>query len=219
MEDNKYSRGKIYKLVPKVYEGEYIPYYGSTIEKHLSARLAKHKCQYKANLKGKSNFTSSFKLFDEYGIDNIEIILIEDYNCNNKYELESRERYYIENNNCINKQIPTRTAKEHYEDNKDKILEKCKKYREENNEHIKEYKKEYAINNNDKIKERNKKYREDNIIKIKDKKKKYYEDNKNKILEKIDCLCGGKYVIYSKTRHLKSNKHMNFINNNNNNDI
>jgi hypothetical protein len=37
--ENKYSRGKIYKLVPKVYEGEFKPYFGSTIEAYLSKRL------------------------------------------------------------------------------------------------------------------------------------------------------------------------------------
>jgi hypothetical protein len=54
---------------------------------------------------------SSYKLFEDYGINNIDIILVENYPCNNKYELEAKERWYIENNDSINKNIPTRTKK------------------------------------------------------------------------------------------------------------
>ena len=38
--ENKYQEGKIYKIVCNI-TGEV--YYGSTIEKYLSSRLAKHK--------------------------------------------------------------------------------------------------------------------------------------------------------------------------------
>ena len=51
-------------------------------------------------------------MFEKYGINNTDIILVESYPCENKNELHSRERYYIENNNCVNKIIPTRTSKE-----------------------------------------------------------------------------------------------------------
>jgi hypothetical protein len=62
--------GKIYKLVPIIYEGEFIIYYGSTVEKFLSTRLAKHKAQYKLQIDGKiNNYYTSFKLFDDYGIE------------------------------------------------------------------------------------------------------------------------------------------------------
>ena len=62
--------------------------------------------------------------------------LLENYPCNNKYELETRERYHIENNECINRMIPTRTSKE---------------WRDDNKEIIKENKKIYAINNREKL--------------------------------------------------------------------
>ena len=164
MEDNKYSRGKIYKLVPKVYEGEYIAYYGSTVETYLSKRLQKHKASYKMFLEGKTNNNlTSFKLFEDQGLDNIDIILVEDYPCNNKYELEARERFYIfyiEGNICLNKVIPTRTLKEYYIDNKLNILK---------------VKKNYEINNKDKIKEQRKKYRNEHKVNIKEKYDQYYQ--------------------------------------------
>jgi hypothetical protein len=139
METNKYSRGKIYKLVPRTYEGEYIPYYGSTIDKYLSSRLSGHKNTYKNYKNGIiKKKTSSYELFENYGIDNVDIILLENYPCNSKYELESRERYYIEGNNCVNKIIPTRSKKEYLIINKEHKKEYDNKYYNENIEKIKE---------------------------------------------------------------------------------
>ena len=63
---------------------------------------------------------SSYLLFDKYGIDNCEIVWIEDYPCERKEQLTARERYYIENINCVNKLIPGRTNHEYYEANEEK---------------------------------------------------------------------------------------------------
>jgi hypothetical protein len=43
--------------------------------------------------------------------------------------------------------------------------------------------------------------------------KKYYEINKEKLKQKVDCECGGKYTKIHLSRHIKSIKHQNFINN------
>ena len=60
---------------------------------------------------------------------------------------------YIENNECVNKYIPTRTAKERYEDNKDKILDRNRQYHKGNRDTCKilDQKKQYRENNKDKI--------------------------------------------------------------------
>ena len=173
METNKYSKGKIYKLVAKVYEGECIPYYGSTCQEYLSSRLSGHKAHYKCYLNGKHRFLTSFKLFENYGIENVEIILVEDFPCDNKYQLEARENFYIVNNECLNKIHPTRTIKEWYSDNLEKITEQTKEYRKNNLDKIKEYNKEYKIINGEKIKEYHKEYRINNDEKIKE----YYRNN------------------------------------------
>ena len=105
-----YSKGKIYAI--KSYQTEYI-YIGSTTQL-LSSRLGKHRGDYRDN-KGTSKNILQYE--DYY------IVLIENYPCNNKEELEKRERYYIEQNIkiCVNVRLPTRKQKEYKEANKDKI--------------------------------------------------------------------------------------------------
>ena len=69
-----------------------------------------------------------------------------------------------------------------------------------------EYTKEYE-------KEENQKYRENNSEKIKEYQKEYYENNSEKLNEKCSCDCGGKFTYKNKLRHLKTNKHLDYINN------
>jgi len=124
-----YQEGKIYKIVDNTTGNIYI---GSTAEKYLSRRLQRHLVNYKRYIDKKEKYVSSFEILKN---NNFEILLLETFPCNNKYELEQKERYYIENNTCVNKNIPTRTnkewceenkkySKEYYENNKEKILEK-----------------------------------------------------------------------------------------------
>lgn len=125
-----------------------------------------------------------YKYVSNVGWDNVKIELIEEYNCNSKKELETRERYYIDElKPDLNVIRPGRTKKEYYNDNKDKI---------------KILNREYKNNNKDKIAERNKIYRQKNM----DKKK-----------EKYTCECGSELTLCKKSRHEKSIKHMNYINN------
>ena len=123
---NKYSRGKIYKIVDNTNDNIYI---GSTVEKYLTNRLSKHKYNKKCR---------SILIIKNGDYD---IKLIENYPCESKEELESREAYYIRNTTCVNKQIPGRTQKEYQKTNKEKISEYQKEYKENNKEAIKEYKK------------------------------------------------------------------------------
>ena len=126
-----YQNGKIYKLVSFQTDKIYI---GSTCEK-LTVRKAKHKSDYKRFLDGKRCSITSFEILK---YDDVDIILLEKCPCENKEELHRKERFYIENtNNCVNKYIPTRTDKEYYEDNREKI----KEYREQNKEKIQQQKK------------------------------------------------------------------------------
>ena len=123
-----YSQGKIYKIVCDT-TGEV--YYGATTYKYLSSRLAKHK----------NRTTCKSKQILDRG--NYSIVLVEEYPCDNKEQLNRRERYYIENNDCINKIIPTRTQKEWYEANKDKVKKCRKEWYENNKDYMKEYQKQY----------------------------------------------------------------------------
>ena len=113
-------------------------YIGSTCKPRLSQRLTKHRGNYKQWKKGNYSHVRSFDLFDKYGVDNCNILLLESYPCLNIDELRKKECYYIKNIPCVNKNIPGRTVKE-----------SKKQYYENNIEHIKEY----YINNIDHIKE------------------------------------------------------------------
>ncbi len=124
----KLKVGKIYKLIDNTNENIYI---GSTT-RTLNQRLSKHKSDYNRFLNSKGRNVTSYNIIknNDYRIELIKYVIYKD-----KKELFQRERYYIENNNCINKNIPLRTHKEYYIDNK----EHYKEYRGDNKERIKEY--------------------------------------------------------------------------------
>ena len=166
-----YKNGKIYKLVC---DETNLTYIGSTTQS-LSKRFNEHKSDKKKNrLKTISNMIEP------------KIYLIEDYPCERKEQLNMRERYFIENMECINKNIPCRTFKEHYLDNKEKI---CKKTNE------------YYWNNKEKHNELTRKNYEKNKEKISERQK-----------EKITCECGEIICRGSKSKHIKSFKHISFFN-------
>ena len=129
-----YENGKIYKIEPKVDYDEGDIYIGSTTKKYLSQRMVKHRHNYKQYKEGKRAKTMSYDLFDKYGIENCDIILLESVEANSKDELSAREAHYIRTNKCVNKAIPLRTRKEHYEDNKDKVCNQMKQYYDNNKE-------------------------------------------------------------------------------------
>ncbi len=72
-------------------------------------------------MNNKVNSVSIYDLFNKYGIDNCNIFLLENYNCNDINELRAKEGEYIKKFKCINKIIPGRTIKEYYETIKIKL--------------------------------------------------------------------------------------------------
>ena len=119
--DNKYSRGKIYKITSSQTDKIYI---GSTI-RTLVKRFECHHNNFR-------NYGIGIRSCEILKYNDASIILIEEYPCNNKKELEIRERYYIENmKNVINHNIPTRTKKEWAENYKDQQKINTKKYKRE----------------------------------------------------------------------------------------
>ena len=169
-----YKNGKIYKIISDYTDKCYI---GSTCQL-LSARFANHKHCSKHYDPDKNHFRTSSILF-EYN--DVQIVLIENYPCKNKEELHARERYWIENLECVNKVVPTRTHKQYYEENKEKISQHKKECREENKEKISQHKKEYYEEHKEEISQHKKEYREENKEKISQHKKEYYEEHKEEI--------------------------------------
>jgi hypothetical protein len=184
-----YKNGKIYKIVCNITGDQYI---GSTC-KSLTQRLANHRSAYKQLLNdNKKNYTTSFKILEK---NDYNIILLEDYPCNNKEQLNARERHYIETLECVNKQQKlNRTkidAQEYRKLNHEKINEQIKKYKEDNRELILSYHQNYYENNKEKL--------------------------LNMMMKKVTCDCGCIYSIGHRTRHFKTKKHLLKINNSENN--
>jgi len=192
--DERYENGVIYMIKHKTDDTKEF-YIGSS--KDFKQRCMKHKSD--CNNQNDKNYNLKVYKYirDNDGWDAWEIILLYDYPCKNRNELELEEKRAVkEYKSTLNKIIPRRTIQEWYNDNKEKILEKMKEQYEDNKEKIAEYKKEYHINNKEKIK----KYQ-----------KEWYEDNKEEINKKramkINCdICNAIVCKLHISRHKRSQK-------------
>jgi len=225
-----YSKAVIYKLVCNDLNIKDI-YVGSTCNFINRKYTHKSMCN---NEKGQNYNLAVYQCIRfNGGWDNFSMVMIEQFSCKNKRELETRERFWIEKlQSTLNRLIPTRNWKEYREDNKEQYREQTKKYRENNKEKIKEYeslpdtkerrrqyKKEWGLKNKERLSEKSKEYREKNKEKLSEKRKEYYEKNKEEISEKhkeyasqkYTCICGLTMRRDSKNRHEKTKKHIRFI--------
>lgn len=165
-----YQKCMIYKLICD--EDPTFLYLGHTT--NWNRRKARHKddCVRKAHRK---LYT---RIRELGGWENIKMIWIEDYPCNNKREGESREQYWMDIlKPNMNMQFAQRNnkeyKKEYYEANKEYHAEKNRRYREANKEAIAEHR----------------------------------EANKEKSTMKFECECGGRYTHQNKSHHFKSKMH------------
>ena len=129
---NRYEKGKIYKIVDLGFNKCYI---GSTTEP-LSKRMERHRRHYQRYKETGKVDTRCCSIFDEYGIENCKILLLEDYPCRTKEELLRREGEYIKNNECLNRYIAGRTAKEYKEEYKEYFKAKRHEHYEKTKKHI-----------------------------------------------------------------------------------
>lgn len=160
-------------------------YIGSTFNR-LHKRFEGHKSDYKF----KYGEFSIHKYYDKYGIDNFKIDLIKSYEVIREHKKDFKHLHAYETlwinktKNCINKLLP---------------FSPMRYFNRKN----------YYQQNKDKYID----YREKN----KDKIKNYYEKNKYKIEEmgkvKVKCECGSLFRKSDLSRHLKTKKHQNYINN------
>ena len=124
-----YQKTKIYKIESHLGDKIYV---GSTAKEYLSQRFQQHKNAYKKWKNGKVGKYTSFELFDEYGLENCNIVLIEAYPCNSKDEKNTKEGHYIKTLNCVNKVVVGRTREESLKayQQSDKCKERTKKYQQ-----------------------------------------------------------------------------------------
>jgi hypothetical protein len=186
-----YNNSKIYTIRCKVDNS--LIYVGSTTQP-LSKRMVEHRSKH--NKEKYDSYTKPLYIkMREFGIENFYIELYEDYPCERKEQLEKKEGEItreIGNLNKVVAGIQWRTNKKendknYYDENKIEILEKNKIYRQENKTFVNQLS------------------------------KKYYEDNKLKISEQAKkehvCLCGCKVRSDGIRQHLKTQKHLSLINN------
>jgi len=191
-----YSKTLIYKLCCKNLDVKDI-YVGSTC--NFTKRKYTHKSTCN-NINDQNYNRKVYKFIRENGgFENWDMIMVEEYPCENKMQKLQRERYWYEELKAnLNIQNPKRSQKEYrlnnsekikdqkkeyYQNNLEKYKEQRKEYYKNNSEKIKEQKKEYTLNNVEKIKEQRKEYRLNNAEKIKEQKKKYRLNNAEKIKE------------------------------------
>lgn len=189
-----YNRGKIYKLCCKDANITDI-YVGSTLNHYKRKHGHKKDC----NDPKRKRYNSSLYQFIRAngGFDNWDIIVLEEYDAENKNDLLWKEREWIErlkpSLNHTNRPIITHEEKkeyyeEYYEENKERILERLKEYRQ---------------NNKEKIKKRDKKYYEANREKLLEHYRKYSS-------EKVECeICKVSFRRDSLSKHKKTKKHIN----------
>lgn len=187
-----YSKTIVYKLCCKDTSIEDI-YVGSTC--NFTKRKWEHKsgCN-NSKIKSYNIYVYQF-IRNNGGFENWDMVMIEEFSCNNKLEKEQKERYYIELlKPTLNIKIPSRNKKEYAKVNKEKISEKGKEYYKLNIDEIKKKVKDYREINKDKIKEYreinkdayneyNKIYHQLNKDKLNKKNKEYREFNKDKLKE------------------------------------
>jgi hypothetical protein len=174
-----YALGKIYKIAPIGGSADGDIYVGSTTKK-LSQRMACHRSDYKRWKEGKHHRTTSYDIFEKYGVENCVITLLEQVNATCKDDLNAKERHYIESLVCVNKCIVGRTPTEYREENREIVLKRKAVYREANREQLSTKQQEYAKANMEKILKQRAEFREANREHLKEQQLRYYQNRKLK---------------------------------------
>lgn len=197
MTDNKYQNGKIYKITGT---DDSMVYIGSTI-RTLGQRFKNHLSDYRRWKNGKYHNITAFELFEKFGVENCNMVLVEKFPCNDKESLERREGHHIKiTNGCVNIMVAGRSRKEYADDNKDSITNYQKTYYETNGEKIREN----GIANYKKNQKQKLEYA-----------KRYKEENKEKIqkikTEQLICECGCVSARNNMWRHRQTQQHMHIM--------
>lgn len=169
----KYENAVVYKLCCKD-ASITDEYFGSTCNKYK--RKQNHKCSCNNENNDKYNFPVYQFIRANGGFNNWDMIILEEYPCESKVQLQMKEREWIERlRPILNRQIPTRTRQEYYEECKEKYKQYYEEHREERIQYYEEHKEEF--------KEQQTLYYEKKKDEIREQQTQYYEKNKDKIKE------------------------------------
>jgi hypothetical protein len=158
-------------------------YIGSTTSE-LRFRWQGHRGAYKRWVDGKGSTISIFPHFKEHGIDKFRMLLIKEYEVEDRKHLFAYEQLWINKfrataiNKCDAIDIKPLTKK--------RGAKAMRKRREANKESVREYAKQYYLDN----------------------KAKFQAQSKERLKEKFNCGCGGIYSRSGKSNHYRGKKHI-----------
>ncbi len=199
------TTGYIYQIIP-IQGSKALSYIGST-KTPIKHRLQRHQHSYEEYKNGIGIIVSVYDLFDDFGVNNCEVIELEEIEYQDRDDLRKLEQFYIDNLPCVNIQRAYRTDEEkleqhreanikYYAKNRDEINEKGRIYYQEHIEEEKERGRLYYNNNKELINGKQKIYRE----KTKEHRQEYRS-------VKIECECGTEVCRGDISTHRKSIKH------------
>ena len=173
-------------------------YVGSTTLT-IYKRFQTHMCN---DNNGRKSTYNLYKKIIAIGKDKFRIEHLETVSFDDKYELYAREQFYIDIlKPVLNMRLAPNKNYNHYLNHKEARLQWGKEYYQDNKERILNRVHRYAENNKDKISERGKKYREEHKDEIKERRSKTFL-----------CECGVESSYDHKSRHLRTKRHLEYIN-------
>lgn len=136
-----YSQSIIYKICCRNLEIKEL-YIGST------TNFSRRKCEHKTDCNNKNKKSYNYRVYqfirDNGGWSNFDMVQIEQYNATDKNSLHARERYWLEQlKPSLNCNIPSRTRKQWFVDNRDTRLAYTKQYNQQNKAARLEYRKQH----------------------------------------------------------------------------
>ena len=163
-----FTKAKIYKITNDYNDDVYI---GSTCNT-LCKRYSQHKCRTKSD--DRKDYPL-YKLMNDIGCNRFRIDLLEDFPCNDKYELLQREGKWIREIGTLNSRIAGRTVTQYQEEHKDYYKEIKRKSAEKNKEKNVISKKEWYEKNKEKVLQKSKELYEQNREEINFKRREKYK--------------------------------------------
>ncbi|GMF24276.1 unnamed protein product [Phytophthora lilii] len=209
-----------------------------TVVDKLANRWASHKGAFKAWQKsgGKKLMFSIYKHFEKHGIENFSMILVKQYEVVDRTHLNAYEQLWLNKfkksavneqsalcvGGSVKKEKQKKRRKEYCEANKEKISQSMKAYYQKRKDALAEERKKHEVTcdcglvvkeyNLERHKATKMHHKLKNGGRVAKSTKEYYEINKERLNAKIICDCGGRYSRMSKSTHVKSKKHLKWLN-------
>ncbi len=183
---------KVYKIVNDIDDKIYV---GST-RNELRKRFNEHKANYYRYLRGESTkYISSYKMFDTYSIACCHIILLSEFEVENREQMMQHERRFFDKYKSCIVNINRSYVTDSESKEKERIFNKA--YRDTHKDNIKAQRKIRRVVESDKVREVSRIYR---------------ETNKDKIAKqratKYVCDCGTTCSVSNRSAHNKTAKHL-----------